>query len=129
MMECGNQDKEALGHEGKRETLKEAYTLGRERLRQAGVPEADLDAWYLLESVTKITRASYLMEPDREMTERQSSRYEECISKREQRVPLGAGDIKEGTASSKRRREAAYSGSVYRLRLYPAQRPALCRQV
>ncbi len=88
MMECGNQDKEALGHEGKRETLKEAYTLGRERLRQAGVPEADLDAWYLLESVTKITRASYLMEPDREMTERQSSRYEECISKREQRVPL-----------------------------------------
>ena len=88
MMECGNRDREALRHEGKEETLKAAYTLGRERLRQAGVPEADLDAWYLLEYVTGISRASYLMEPDREMTEQQSSRYEECISKREQRVPL-----------------------------------------
>ena len=99
MMECVNRDREALGHEAKKETLKAAYTLGREtlkaayiqgreRLRQAGVPEADLDAWYLLEYVTGISRASYLMEPDREMTERQSSRYEECISKREQRVPL-----------------------------------------
>lgn len=88
MMECGNRDREALGHEGKRETLKAAYTLGRERLRRAGVPEADLDAWYLLEYVTGLGRASYLMEPDREMTEQQSLRYEECISKREQRVPL-----------------------------------------
>lgn len=99
MMECVNRDREALGHEAEKETLKAAYTLGRERLkaayiqgrerlRQAGVPEADLDAWYLLEYVTGISRASYLMEPDREMTEQQSLRYEECISKREQRVPL-----------------------------------------
>ena len=88
MMECVNRDREALGHEAEKETLKVAYTLGRERLRRAGVPEADLDAWYLLEYVTGLGRASYLMEPDREMTEQQSSRYEECISKREQRVPL-----------------------------------------
>ena len=99
MMECVNRDREALGHEAEKETLKAAYTLGREtlkaayiqgreRLRQAGVPEADLDAWYLLEYVTGISRASYLMEPDREMTGQQSLRYEECISKREQRVPL-----------------------------------------
>ena len=51
MMECGNRDIEALGHEAEKETLKVAYTLGRERLRRAGVPEADLDAWYLLEYV------------------------------------------------------------------------------
>lgn len=99
MMECGNRNRETLRHEGKRETLKAAYTLGREtlkaaytrgreRLRQAGVPEADLDAWYLLEYVMGISRASYLMEPDREMTGQQSLRYEECISKRGQRVPL-----------------------------------------
>lgn len=99
MMECGNRNRETLRHEAKRETLKAAYPLGREtlkaaytqgrgRLRQAGVPEANLDAWYLLEYVTGISRASYLMEPDREMTEQQSLRYEECISKREQRVPL-----------------------------------------
>ena len=88
MMECVNRDREALGHEAEKETLKAAYTLGRERLRRAGVPEADLDAWYLLEYVTGLGRASYLMEPDREMTGQQSLRYEECISKREQRVPL-----------------------------------------
>ena len=88
MMECGKQDKEVFSGEVKKETLKDAYAVGRERLRRAGVPEADLDAWYLLEYVTGISRASYLMEPDREMTERQNSRYEECISKREQRVPL-----------------------------------------
>ena len=88
MMECVNRDREALGHEAEKETLKAAYTLGRERLRRAGVPEADLDAWYLLEYVPGLGRASYLMEPDREMTGQQSLRYEECISKREQRVPL-----------------------------------------
>ena len=88
MMECGKQDKEVFSGEVKKETLKDAYAVGRERLRQAGVPEADLDAWYLLEYVTEISRALYLMEPDREMTEQQSLLYEECISKREQRVPL-----------------------------------------
>ena len=88
MMECGNRDREVLGHEGKRETLKAAYTLGRERLRRAGVPEADLDAWYLLEYVTGISRASYLMEPDREMTEQQRTQYEACLRKRSSRIPL-----------------------------------------
>ena len=38
-------------------TLKEAYRQGRDRLSDAGIPEADLDAWYLLEQVTGISRA------------------------------------------------------------------------
>ena len=53
-----------------------------ERLRQSGVPEADLDAWYLLEYVTGISRSSYYMEPDRKMSVWQRARYEECLSRR-----------------------------------------------
>ena len=49
--------------------LKNAYRNGTERLRTSGVPEPELDAWYLLEYVTGIGRASYYADPDREMTE------------------------------------------------------------
>lgn len=88
MRQYKEQDEEVLGCEVEKETLKSAYTAGRERLRRAGVPEADLDAWYLLEYVTRITRASYYMEPDREMTAKQCAQYEACLLRREQRVPL-----------------------------------------
>ena len=33
-------------------TLREAWKLGKDRLTEAQVPDADLDAWYLLEYVT-----------------------------------------------------------------------------
>ena len=36
--------------------LKNAYRNGTERLRASGVPEPELDAWYLLEYVTGIDR-------------------------------------------------------------------------
>ena len=39
-------------------TLREACREGAAQLRKAGVPEAELDAWYLLEYVTGISRAS-----------------------------------------------------------------------
>ena len=54
--------------EEKNVTLKGAYTEGRKLLEQAGIPEPDLDAWYLLEYVTGVRRASYYADPDREMT-------------------------------------------------------------
>ncbi len=88
MQKCGRQDKQVPGDEIKDETLKSAYSAGMERLRQSGVPEADLDAWYLLEYVTGISRSSYYMEPDRKMSVWQRARYEECLSRREQRIPL-----------------------------------------
>ena len=88
MMEYEKQEKKVLCDEVAKETLKGAYIKGRDRLRQAEVPEADLDAWYLLEYVTKVSRASYYMEPDREMTALQCAQYEACLLRREQRVPL-----------------------------------------
>ena len=88
MMEYEKQEKKVLCDEVTKKTLKGAYIKGRGRLRQAEVPEADLDAWYLLEYVTKVSRASYYMEPDREMTALQCAQYEACLLRREQRVPL-----------------------------------------
>ena len=45
-------------------SLKKAYIEGKEILAGAGIDEADLDAWYLLEYVTGITKARYYMDPD-----------------------------------------------------------------
>ena len=68
--------------------LKNAYRNGTERLRTSGVPEPELDAWYLLEYVTGIDRASYYADPDREMTESRKAEYDRCIEARSRRIPL-----------------------------------------
>lgn len=69
-------------------TLRNAYAEGRERLRQARIPEADLDAWYLLEFVTGISRAVYYADPDRKLTSREFEQYENSLARREKRIPL-----------------------------------------
>lgn len=69
-------------------TLKDTYTDGKQRLEQAGVPEADLDAWYLLEYVTGISRAAFYADPDREVPKAQKEQYEDCLKRRIRRIPL-----------------------------------------
>ena len=44
-------------------TLQQIIKAGTERLEAAGIDEAALDAWYLLEYVTGISRAAYYGEP------------------------------------------------------------------
>lgn len=69
-------------------TLKDTYTDGKQRLEQAGVPEADLDAWYLLEYVTGISRAAFYADQDKEVPKAQKEQYEDCLKKRIRRIPL-----------------------------------------
>ena len=57
-------------------------------LMAAGVPEPDLDAWYLLEYVTGVSRAAYFADPDRELTEAQQETFDACVKKRAGRIPL-----------------------------------------
>ena len=47
--------------------------------RRAGT---DLDAWYLLEYVTGVSRAAYFADPDRELTEAQQEAFDACVKKR-----------------------------------------------
>ena len=57
-------------------------------LLAAGVPEPDLDAWYLLEYVTGVSRAAYFADPGRELTEAQQESFDACVKKRAGRIPL-----------------------------------------
>ena len=67
---------------------KELYLYGAEKLKNAGVPEAELDARLLLEAVFHTTRNDMLLYPDKEVDEKQKENYVNHIQKREKRIPL-----------------------------------------
>lgn len=69
-------------------TWREALGEGRKELLEAGIEEAELDAWYLLEYVTGCTRSEYYLYPERETEEDQRQRYQELIRKRSAHIPL-----------------------------------------
>ena len=69
-------------------SLKTAYAEGTEILKDAGIAEYMLDAWYLLEYVTGVTKARYYMDPDRSMESEVYENYLACIRKRATHIPL-----------------------------------------
>ena len=69
-------------------TLCEAYAYGQEQLKNAEIEDAVLDAWYLLEFVTGISRAQYFLHMDAEMTGEQEKQYQTHIERRASRIPL-----------------------------------------
>lgn len=68
--------------------LQKLYLEGQQILKEQGITEYSIDAWYLLEYVTGITKASYYANPCRELTEEQARRYRNCIEKRSRKIPL-----------------------------------------
>lgn len=73
---------------GKILTLQMIYKEGAETLEHAGIPDAKLEAWYLLEYVTGISRASYFGDPKREVPKEQAESYREVILRRAGHIPL-----------------------------------------
>ncbi len=69
-------------------TLREAWNLGKKRLTAAEVPDADVDAWYLLEWCTGVSRSHYLAYPDEIISHDQEEQYRASLVKRERRIPL-----------------------------------------
>lgn len=69
-------------------TLRQIIEVGTSELREAGIEEAALDAWYLFQYCTGISRAAYYGEPDRVLEEAFAKQYMECIETRKSRVPL-----------------------------------------
>ena len=69
-------------------TLREAFQRGEELLTEAGITDARLDAWYLLEHVSGVGRAMYYAMPDKILTEVQEKQYIDFLEKRAQRIPL-----------------------------------------
>ena len=64
-------------------SLKNAYKEGKEILAKAGITEADLDAWYLVEFVTGITKARYYMDPDQSMIRKHGKSIKNILKKEE----------------------------------------------
>ena len=69
-------------------TLREAYEYGHEQLKKVDIEDAALDAWYLLEHVTGITRASYFMDMNRVLGEEEEVKYCEYVTTRAKHIPL-----------------------------------------
>ena len=69
-------------------TLGTLLKQGREILQNAGIAEWDLDAWYLLEYVTGVSRSQYFLDPEREVPQEQEVLYHQKIDKRSTHIPL-----------------------------------------
>ena len=69
-------------------TLKQLYKVGTVKLAEEGIEEFSLDAWYLLEYVTGVSKAMYFAEPERAVSEENADRYIECIRRRAAHIPL-----------------------------------------
>lgn len=68
--------------------VKEIYTKGCLLLKEAGIEEADLDAWWLLSHITGIDKTKYYTEPAYPVSEEDCKIYWECVKKRKMRIPL-----------------------------------------
>lgn len=67
-------------------TLKQLYKVGTVKLAEEGIEEFSLDAWYLLEYVTGVSKAMYFAEPERAVSEENADRYIDCIRRLLQRI-------------------------------------------
>lgn len=69
-------------------TYRKLYEMGKEKLTEAGIEEAALDARHLLEFVCHTTRNDLLVHGDRAVEEDKSEDYLGLIAKRSERIPL-----------------------------------------
>ena len=70
------------------QTFHELLTQGTQLLMSAGIEEARLDAWLLLEYTADISRAWYYAHPEAEVNEEIVSEYLSLCQKRAEHIPL-----------------------------------------
>lgn len=78
--------------------MEESFTLGqilehgKSFLESKGVPDADLDAWYLMEQIWQIDRSFYYAHKNdavhKDKQKEQRKQYERCLLRRGEREPL-----------------------------------------
>ncbi len=69
-------------------TYRSALEYGRQYLEEKGIPDASVDAWYLLEFSCGLDRTRYLLGMMDPMREEEVSRYQGLLEKRGSRIPL-----------------------------------------
>lgn len=69
-------------------TYKKLLGIAREKLKESGISDADIDAWLLMEYAFGISRAWYYLHSDDEVSKAATLRFLELVKKRAMRVPL-----------------------------------------
>lgn len=69
-------------------TYREAVEFGTKSLTDAGVPDAALDAWYLLQMVCRMERSYYYVHGEEDITQDAQKEYEIAVQKRAEHIPL-----------------------------------------
>lgn len=69
-------------------SYRKAYEQAIEQLTLSQVPDAKVDAWYLLEHSTGLSRASYFLKAEEMMPEEQVKQLQGFIEQRKKRIPL-----------------------------------------
>lgn len=69
-------------------TLENALLAGKQLLKEKGIIEGDLDAWYLFSHYFELSRTQYLLHSGAEITETQYEEYLTLIKKRGNHIPL-----------------------------------------
>jgi len=69
-------------------TLKEALDRGILLLEKEEIPDAKLDAWYLLSYVCKLTKAQYFLKQNDDIDEATLREYNDALKQRASHIPL-----------------------------------------
>lgn len=67
--------------------IREILPIGIESLKEAGIADAEVDAFLLFEAVTGLRRTEYLLYPNKEIAEPQFDRYLELLLRRASHEP------------------------------------------
>lgn len=69
-------------------TLRELLKDGERKLQEAQIPEASIDAWYLLEYVTGMNKQQYFLSMGENASDEVTEQYKNLIEKRCEHIPL-----------------------------------------
>ena len=69
-------------------TYGELLKSGEKELLASGISDAGIDAWYLLEYLTGMTRTGFFLDRDREVSDEIKDRYGSLIQRRKEHIPL-----------------------------------------
>ena len=69
-------------------TKQQLLCWGEERLKEANIEEASIDAWYLMEYALSTNRMDFLMNRNQTVCEKQVEQYQKLIEQRASHIPL-----------------------------------------
>ena len=69
-------------------SYKEILEFGSEKLKKSEIAEAELDAWYLLEDVSGLSRADYFLHSNDKIGKDKAEEFLKLIERRSGRIPL-----------------------------------------